>query len=134
MHNDIMMKKHVNVLNESFINFVKGSLFIIAIVRELGIVHLVSNFESYKKTFRVVTQALGMISELPIKVGNVQCRMTFMIMDTDSYDLLVGLDFFIKIGVAVDMEKGLIQVKQGPKNSVQILPLNMVNMLQLVTY
>jgi hypothetical protein len=129
-----MMKKHVNVLNESFINFVKGSLFIIAIVRELGIVHLVSNFESYKKTFRVVTQALGMISELPIKVGNVQCRMTFMIMDTDSYDLLVGLDFFIKIGVAVDMEKGLIQVKQGPKNSVQILPLNMVNMLQLVTY
>jgi len=36
--------------------------------------------------------------------------MTFMVVDTDSYDVLVGLDFLIKIGVIVDVERGLIQV------------------------
>jgi hypothetical protein len=29
----------------------------------------------------------------------------------------------------VDVEKCFIQIKQGPGNSVQVLPLNMVNML-----
>lgn len=96
------------------------------IVREFGMMHLVSNFESYKTTSKVVTQALSRIFELLVIIGDVQCFMTFMIMDTNSYDLLVGLDFLIKIGVIVGMEKGLIQVRQGPRNNVQILPLNMV--------
>jgi len=34
--------------------------------------------------------------------------MTFMIVDIDNYDIFLGLDFFIKIGVIVDVEKGLI--------------------------
>jgi hypothetical protein len=53
-------------------------------------------------------------------------------MDTDNYDFLLGLDSVIKICVVMDVENGLIQIKQGPRNNVQILPLNMVNMLQLV--
>jgi hypothetical protein len=52
-------------------------------------------------------------------------------MDTNNYDLLVGLDFLIKIGAIVDLEKNLIQIKQGLNNNVQILAL-MLNMLQLV--
>jgi hypothetical protein len=51
--------------------------------------------------------------------------MTFMVVDTDSYDVLLGLDLLIKIGAIVDMEQGLIQVRRG-----QGLPLTMVNMLQ----
>jgi len=81
----------------------------------------------------VVTQALGKIFKLLVSVGDVQCFMTFMIMDINNYDLLVVLNFLIKISVVVDVEKGLIQVKQGLGNNVQILPLNMVNMLQLLT-
>jgi hypothetical protein len=34
--------------------------------------------------------------------------MTFMVVDTDSYDVLLGLDFLMKIGVVVDVERGLI--------------------------
>jgi hypothetical protein len=30
--------------------------------------------------------------------------MTFMVVDTDSYDVLLGLDFLIKIGTIVDVE------------------------------
>jgi len=81
----------------------------------------------------VVTQALGKIFELLVRVGDVQCLMTFMIMDINNYDLLVVLNFLIKINVVVDIEKGLIQVRQGLGNNVQILLLNMVNMLQLLT-
>jgi hypothetical protein len=55
-----------------------------------------------------------------------------MIIDINSYDLLLSLDFLIKIGEMVDVKKSLTQIKQGPGNNVQVLPLNMVNMLHLV--
>ncbi len=52
--------------------------------------------------------------------------MTFMVVDMDSYDVLFGLDFLIKIGVIVDVEQSLIQVRHNPRNNVEILPLIMV--------
>ncbi len=56
--------------------------------------------------------------------------MTFMVVDIDNYDkILLGLDFLIKIGVIVDVEWGLIQVRHGPGAHVEVLPLIMVNML-----
>jgi hypothetical protein len=55
--------------------------------------------------------------------------MTFMVMDTDSYDVLLGLDFLIKIGAIVDVEQGLIQMRHDPRTNVEVLPLTMVNML-----
>jgi hypothetical protein len=30
--------------------------------------------------------------------------MTFMVVDTDNYDVFLGLDFLIKIGAIVDVE------------------------------
>ncbi len=58
--------------------------------------------------------------------------MTFMVVDTDSYDVLLGLDFLMKIGAIVDVERGLIQVKMGPGTNVEMLSLTMVNLLQNV--
>jgi hypothetical protein len=34
--------------------------------------------------------------------------MIFLMVDTSSYDLLLGLDFFMKIKAIVDVEKGVI--------------------------
>ncbi len=51
---------------------------------------------------------MGRIDEVPIKVGSIQCTMTFMVVDMDSYDVLLGLDFLIKIGAIVDVEQSLI--------------------------
>jgi len=56
--------------------------------------------------------------------------MIFMVVDTDSYDILLGLDLLIKIGTIVDVEQGLIQVKRGPGADVEVLPLTMVNLMQ----
>jgi predicted aspartyl protease len=106
------------------------SIMAAAVVRELGIMHLVTGSETYKTASRVVTQALGRVDEVPVKVGSVQCTMTFMVVGTDSYDVLLGLDFLIKIGAIVDVERGLIQVRHRPGANVEILPLTMVNMLQ----
>jgi hypothetical protein len=53
-----------------------------------------------------------------------------MVVDIDSYDVLLGLDFLIKIGAIVDVERGLIQVRHGLGAHVEVLQLTMVNMLQ----
>ncbi len=56
-----------------------ASMFVMAatMVRELGIMHLVVGSETYKITYGVVTQTMGIIDEVPVKVGGVQCPMTF---------------------------------------------------------
>jgi predicted aspartyl protease len=109
------------------------SIMAAVVVRELGMMHLVTGSETYKTASGVITQAFGMINEIPMKVGGVQCTMTFMVVDTDSYDVLLGLDFLIKIGAIVDVERGLIQVRHGPGANVEVLPLTMVNLLHRVS-
>jgi len=99
-------------------NFVEGlvdirasmSMMSAIIVQELRIMHLTMGLESYKTTSRVVIEALGKITKLLMKVGvgDVKCLMTFMIADTNIYNLLLGLDFLIKMGAMVDVEKGAI--------------------------
>jgi hypothetical protein len=43
------------------------------VIKELNIIHLVVGQETYKTTSRIVTQALGRITELPMKVGRIIC-------------------------------------------------------------
>lgn len=59
--------------------------------------------------------------------------MIFLVVDINSYDLLLGFDFPMKIGVVVDVEKGVIQVQNGPNVAVEVSLFNVVNMLYLVT-
>jgi predicted aspartyl protease len=106
------------------------SVMVAVVVRELGMMHLIAGSETYKTALGIVTQALGQIDEVLVKVGGVQCTMTFMVVDTDSYNVLLGLDFLMKIGAIVDVERGLIQVRKGPGTDVEVLPLTMVNLLQ----
>jgi hypothetical protein len=106
------------------------SVLAAAVVRELGIMHLVTGNESYKTTSGVITRALGWVDEIQVKIGGIQCAMTFMVVDTDGYDVLLGLDFLMKIGAVVDVERGLIHVKHGPGTNVEVLPLTVVNLLQ----
>jgi hypothetical protein len=47
------------------------SVMAAAVVRKLGMMHLVIGSETYKTTSGVVTQALGRINEVPVKVGGV---------------------------------------------------------------
>jgi hypothetical protein len=76
----------------------------ISVVRELGIMHLVLGHEIYKIVFGMVIQALGRITDISVIVGRVVCQMVFLVVDTDNYDLLLGLDFLMKIGVVVDVD------------------------------
>jgi hypothetical protein len=125
-----LLVKINNYVVEGLVNIgASMSVMVVAIVRELGIMHLVTKLKTYKIVFGVVIQAMGRINEMPIKVGGVQCTMTFMAVDIDNYDILLGLDFLIKIGAIVDVEPRLIQVKHGIGANVELLLLTMVNML-----
>jgi hypothetical protein len=104
----------------------------VVVVRELGMMHLVTRNESYKTTSGVITRAFGQVDDVQVKIGGIQCAMTFMVVDTDGYDVLLGLDFLMKIGAVVDVERGLIQVRHGPGTNVEVLPLTVVNLLQKV--
>jgi len=84
------------------------SVLAAAVVKELGIMHLVTGNESYKTASGVITRALGQVDEMQVRIGGIQCAMTFMVVDTDGYDVLLGLDFLMKIGAVVDVERGLI--------------------------
>jgi len=55
-----------------------------------------------------------------VHVGNVVCNMVFLVVDIDTYDLLLGLDFLMKIGAMVDVEKNIIQVRHGPRVNVKM--------------
>jgi len=80
------------------------SVLVTAVVRELGMMHLVTGNESYKTASGMITRALGRVDEVQVKIRGLQCAMTFMVVDTDGYDMLLGLDFLMKIGAVVDVE------------------------------
>ncbi len=107
-------------------------VMVASVVRKLNIMHLVACHETYKTTSSIMMQALGRIVELQVKVGRIICEIIFLVVDIDSYDLFLGLDFLIKIRVVVNVEKGVIQVHNGHGMEVEVLPLNVMNMLQVL--
>ncbi len=47
------------------------SVLAAAVVRELGIMHLVTGNESYKTASGVITRALGRVDEIQVKIGGI---------------------------------------------------------------
>jgi hypothetical protein len=41
-------------------------------------------------------------------LGEITCFITIMVMDKNGYHLPMGLDFLMKIGVVIDMEKEVV--------------------------
>jgi len=72
---------------------------------------------------------MGRVENLLVKVVGIKYFMTFMIINIDEYNLLMGLDFLMKIRAIVDVERGLIQIKNIPGLDVQVLPLNIIDVL-----
>jgi hypothetical protein len=72
---------------------------------------------------------MSRVENLHVKMGGTKCFMTFMVLDIDGYNLLMGLDFLMKISDVVNVEKGLIQIRNGLELDVQVLPPNTILML-----
>ncbi len=109
---------------EAYVSIMEASM-----VREFSIVHLRVDHETYKITSRIITQVLGRIAKLPMKVGRIIYQMVFLMVDINNYNLLLGLDFLMTIKTIIDVEKRVIQVHNRPCMEVEILFLNLVNML-----
>ncbi len=39
-----------------------------------------------------------------VRIKEISCKMVFMMVDTNNYDILLGLDFLIKIGIILNIE------------------------------
>jgi hypothetical protein len=87
------------------------SIMVANVVREFDIMYLVLGHEVYKITSRTITQALRQIIDILITIGKVVCQMIFLVVNTNNYDLLLRLDFLMKIGGVIDVEKGVIHVE-----------------------
>jgi predicted aspartyl protease len=127
------MHLHVEINNgmiEGLVDINASMLVMVAsIIGEHGIMHLVLGHETCKTASGTVTTILGRLDDIHVRVGNVVCSMVFWVVDIDTYDLLLGLDFLMKIRVVVDVEKNTIQVKHGHGADVEMLPLNVVNIV-----
>jgi hypothetical protein len=77
-------------------------------------------------------QVVGRVENLLAKVGGIKCFTTYMVVDMHSYNILMGSSFFVKIGVILDVKRGLIQVINGIGLDIQVLSLNTINMINLV--
>jgi predicted aspartyl protease len=66
------------------------SVMAASILQELGIMHLVSGHETYKTTSGTITIALGRLDDILVRVSNVVCNMVFLMVDTNTYNLLLG--------------------------------------------
>ncbi len=58
--------------------------------------------------------------------------MDFMVIDTNGYNVLLGLNFFNQFRAIIYIEWWFIQVHHCLNANVWVLPLNMINMLQQV--
>jgi len=66
-------------------------------------------------------QVMSKINKLLVYVDEVVQKMEFTMVDTDSINVLLALDFLIKIKIIVN-----VQVWHGLSVDVKILPVNMV--------
>jgi hypothetical protein len=64
-----------------------------------------------------------------VHVGNVVCSMVFLVVHINTYNLFLGLNFLMKIGVGFNVEKNIIQIRHGLVVNVEMLPLNVVNIV-----
>jgi hypothetical protein len=84
-------------------------IMLTSMVRMLSLMHRVTRIYSYKTTLGSSFKHWVASMKLLIKVDcEVHCDMTFMVVDMDSYDVLLGFHFFIKIKFVVDVEQGFI--------------------------
>ncbi len=91
---------------------------------------MVLGHETYKITSRIDIIALGRLDNIHVHVNNVVCNMMFLVVDIDTHNLLLSLNVLMKIGAVVDEEKGTILVRPGSRTDVEMLPLNVVNIVQ----
>jgi hypothetical protein len=75
-------------LIESLVD-INASMSIMAtnVVREFGIMHLVLGHEMYKTMSRIITQALGRITDILVTNCKVVCQMIFLVVNTNNYYL-----------------------------------------------
>jgi hypothetical protein len=90
-------------------NGMSMSIILLRMVHTFGMMHLVVRTKNQKMTLGTMMNTMGINENLFTKVpGEITCFITIMMMDKNGYHLPMGLDFLMKIGVVIDMEKEVV--------------------------
>jgi hypothetical protein len=85
------------------------SIILVRMVHTFGMMHLVVQKQNYKMALGFMMNSMGINENLFKKVlGEITCFITIMVMDKNGYHVPMGLDFLMKIGVVIDMEKEVV--------------------------
>jgi hypothetical protein len=84
---NVMIKRLVDIGAPMFV-------MAMCVVKELGIMQLISKTNNYKIAFGTITITLGRIINLPMKVGNFNYNMVLLIVNINTYDIILDLYFF----------------------------------------
>jgi hypothetical protein len=73
-------------------------------IKKLGIMQLVVLLKSYKLTSNAMIQVMSKINKLLVYVDEVVQKMEFTMVDTDNFNVLLALDFIIKIKIIINVQ------------------------------
>lgn len=65
---------------------------------------LVVLLKSYKLTSNAMIQVMSKINKLLVYVDEVVQKMEFTMVDTDNFNVLLALDFIIKIKIIINVQ------------------------------
>lgn len=90
-------------------NGMSMSIILVRMIHTFEMTHLVVRTKNYKMTLGTMMNAMGIHKKLFINMlREITCFITIMVMDKNGYHLPMGLDFLMKIGVVIDMEKEVV--------------------------
>lgn len=78
------------------------------LARQLGLLSRLDDTEQSEVTGIGHANILGRLSDIPVKLGNVESAMTFDVLDTDESLLLFGSDHLRHFKCIVDFERGCL--------------------------
>ena len=101
------------------------SLISMTTVRKLGLLDCVDQHTSIE-FFNAGGQKMvphGALNDLPITMGPITQRHTFVVVDVDAYDVVLGIDFLGPLQVKIDMHDKALRVKMDPY-TITTIPLH----------
>jgi predicted aspartyl protease len=97
------------------------SLISLATARKLGLLDCVdrSSLEFYNAGGQKMVPK-GVLNDLPLTMGPITQRHSFLVVDVDAYEVVLGIDFLGPLKVKIDMQERALRVKMDASTIITI--------------
>jgi predicted aspartyl protease len=97
------------------------SLISLATARELGLLECVdrNSLEFYNAGGQKMVPK-GVLHDVPLTMGPITQRQSFLVVDVDAYDVILGIDFLGPLKVEIDMQERAFRVQMDTYTIITI--------------